>query len=111
VTVEGFDFKRFIDTFNFEQLMDFFQTGQYHALLNNKLVWGVGAVFLALIAYPKTRELGTVGIFWTLLAIVYGVGGIVLKNSVISQPGPFILALTLALGAVGYVIWTKLINS
>ncbi|MBI5179390.1 MAG: hypothetical protein HZA04_09065 [Nitrospinae bacterium] len=109
--MEGFDLKQFIDTFNFEQLIAFFQTGQYMALLHNPLVVAVGVVFIALIAYPKTRDVATIALGWTVVALVYGVGGVVLRNSNISEIGPFLLMMGLALGAVGYVLWTKLLRS
>ncbi len=108
--MESFDFKHFVDTLNFDQLLAYFQSGQYTELLDNKLVWLFAGLFAGLIAYPKTREVGTMALGWTLVGIVYGVGGLALKNSVISQPGPFILALSLAMGAAGYFIWTKLLN-
>lgn len=108
--MEGFDFSSFLNTFDFAALMRFFQTGQYMQLLQNPVVLGVGGLLLLLIAIPKTRELGTMLVGYGAVGLIYGVGGIVLKNSVISQPGPFILMAILAFGAVGWFIWNNILN-
>lgn len=106
----GFDFNTFLNTFDFAALMRFFETRQYMELIQNPLVLGVGALLVALIAIPKTRELGTMLVTYGAIGTVYGVGGIVLKNSVISQPGPFILLALLAFGAIGYFIWSNILH-
>ncbi len=108
--MQGFDFNTFWNTFDFNALMVFFNAGQYMQLLMNPLVLGGIALLLVLIALPKTREVATSAAGYLLVGLVYGVGGVVLKNSVISQPGPFIIFVILFFGAIGYVIWTKLLN-
>lgn len=108
--MEGFDLKSFLDTFDFAALMQFFETGQYMHLLLNPVVLGVGGLLLLLIAIPKTREFGTMIAGYGAIGLIYGVGGIVLKNSVISQPGPFILMAILAFGAIGWFIWNNILN-
>ncbi len=108
--MEGLDLRTFINTFDFAALMQFLQTGQYMQLLQNPVVLGVGGLLLALIAIPKTREFGTMLAGYGAIGLIYGVGGIVLKNSVISQPGPFILMAILAFGAVGWFIWKNILN-
>ncbi len=108
--MEGLDLRTFLNTFDFAALMQFLQTGQYMQLLQNPVVLGVGGLLLALIAIPKTREFGTMLAGYGAIGLIYGVGGIVLKNSVISQPGPFILMAILAFGAVGWFIWKNILN-
>ncbi len=108
--MEGFDLKTFLDTFDFAALMQFFQTGQYMQVLENPVVIGVVALVLVLIAVPKTRDFGTMLAGYGAIGLIYGVGGIVLKNSVISQPGPFILMAILAFAAVGWFIWKNILN-
>ena len=108
--MEGFDLKSFLDTFDFDALMRFFQNGEYMQLLHNPVVLGIGALVLLLIAIPKTRDFGTMLVGYGAIGLLYGVGGIVLKNSVISQPGPFILMAILAFGAVGWFIWNNILN-
>lgn len=108
--MEGLDLRTFLNTFDFAALMQFLQTGQYMQLLQNPVVLGVGGLLLALIAIPKTREFGTMLAGYGAIGLLYGVGGIVLKNSVISQPGPFILMAILAFGAVGWFIWKNILN-
>lgn len=108
--MEGFDFRHFLDTFNFDQLMAFITSGQYQAIYQNKIVLGVGAALLLLVAIPKYREAGTQILTYVLVGIVYFVGGVVLKNSPITDIGPFLLLITLALGAIGYTIVTKLLK-
>lgn len=108
--MEGFDLSSFLNTFDFAALMQFFQTGQYMQLLQNPVVLGIGGLLLLLIAIPKTREFGTMLVSYGLIGLIYGVGGIVLKNSVISQPGPFILMAILAFGAIGWFIWKNILN-
>jgi hypothetical protein len=107
--MEGFDLKYFVGTFNFDQLMALFTSGEYQVIFHNRIVIGVGVLLLALIAYPKSRDLGTTALVYTLVGIIYGVGGVVLKNSAITDIGPFLLLITLALGAIGYVIFKKLL--
>ena len=108
--MESFDFNTFINTFDFDALMRFFQTRQYMALAVNPVVLGVAALVLVLTAVPKTRDFGTMLITYGAVGLIYGVGGIVLKNSVISQPGPFILLAILAFGAIGYFIWSNILH-
>lgn len=108
--MEGFDLSSFLNTFDFAALMQFFQAGQYMQLLQNPVVLGIGGLLLLLIAIPKTREFGTMLVGYGAIGLIYGVGGIVLKNSVISQPGPFILMAILAFGAVGWFIWNNILN-
>lgn len=107
----GFDFNTFLNTFDFDALMAFFNQGAYMGLLQNKVVWGVGAILIALIAVPKTREAGATIITWGAVGGFYFVCGVAVKNSVISKPGPFVLLMTMAFGAIGYLVWTKLIRS
>lgn len=108
--MDGFNFGSFLNTFDFAALMRFFQDGEYMQLLHNPIVLGIGGLLLLLIAVPKTREFGTMLVGYGAIGLVYGVGGIVLKNSVISQPGPFILMAILAFGAVGWFIWNNILN-
>jgi intracellular septation protein A len=108
--MEGFDLRHFVDTFNFEQLMLFFTSGQYQEVLHSKILLGVGLTFAALIAIPKTRALGTMALFYAAVGLVYGVGGVVIKNSNVSEIGPFLLMLSLALSLVGYFAWKNLLG-
>ncbi len=108
--MEGFNLNSFLNTFDFAALMQFFQTRQYMLLIQNPVVLGALGLLLLLIAIPKTRELGATLATYGAIGLVYGVGGIVLKNSVISQPGPFILLAILAFMAIGYFIWANILH-
>ncbi|MBI3795174.1 MAG: hypothetical protein HY280_10695 [Nitrospinae bacterium] len=106
--MDGFSFKLFWDTFDFEALMRFFNDG-WKDFIHSKIFIGVAVLGVVLVAYNKTRDAATMVVSRGAVIIVYGVGAVVLKNSIITQPGPFMLALALALAAIGYTIWTKLL--
>ncbi|MBI3581670.1 MAG: hypothetical protein HY098_06300 [Nitrospinae bacterium] len=107
--MQGFDFRHFVDTFDFDQLMRFFSSEAYMNVIHAPVFIGVAVVFLGLIAFEKTRAFGTKALVYTVVLLIYGTGAVVLKNSRITDIGPFLLMLTLSLAAVGYVIFTRLI--
>lgn len=109
--MDGFDFHQFLNTFDFDALSAIFTEGTWKLILQNKAVWAGGALLLVLIGIPKTRDFGSTLAGWGLVGGVYFVCGVAIKNSVISKPGPFVLLMTLTLGAIGYIIWTKLLHN
>ncbi|MEE8483541.1 MAG: hypothetical protein V3S46_03005 [Nitrospinota bacterium] len=102
------EFLDFIDNFDFDALMEAFTSGEWKWVFYWWPVWVVGAVLLILIGVPKSRDLGTLIATWGAVALVYFVGIVVLRNSDISTPGPFVIAATLAFGAAGYFVYTTL---
>lgn len=105
----GESLRDFFDNFSFDSLIEFLSNAGPDTILESNVVMGIGIVLLGLMAYPKTRNLGSWIAVRGGIAFLYTVGGIVLKNSDISTPGPFIIAMTMGSGIVGYVIWTKMI--
>ncbi|GMT42154.1 MAG: hypothetical protein IEMM0002_0565 [bacterium] len=105
------DWNNFINNFDFTALADSLISGSWKWILKDKIVWGVVIVFLALIAYQQSRDFATLAAGWGITACLYFLGGVILKNSVISEPGPFAVLVAMFLVAVGYLIWTKLLKS
>jgi len=103
-------FRQFWETFDFNDLADLALSGRLQEYLLSGTSFGIIAMFALLIAIRPTRYIGTQGAKWTLGVLVYGTSGVALKNSDISQVGPFVLALALGLSIVGYFIWTRLIR-
>lgn len=107
--MQGFDFRHFVDSFDFDQLMLFFTSAAYMDVVKNHVFIVVAAVYLALIAWQKTRSFGTRALTYTVLFLMYGTAAVVIKNSRITDIGPFLLLLLLSLGTAGYLIFTRLV--
>ena len=105
------DWSAFLSSFDFDALMAAFSDGSWKWMLEDKVIWTVMGILFIMIAFKNTRSLATFAITWGSIGIVYAVGGVVLKNSVISEPGPFIILALLFFGFVGYIVWTRLISS
>jgi len=104
------DWAAFFNGFDFDALSAAFKSGSWKWILSDHVVWAIVVVLLGMIAYRSTRSIGTFAIGWGLVGIVYGIGGIVLKNSSIRDPGPFAMLGVMFFGVVGYLVWTKLLN-
>jgi hypothetical protein len=109
-TMERFNFRTFVDTFNFDQLEQFVMGLDWRVVLHNRAVLAVGLIFILLFTFQKTRGLAVLSLTWGTVTVVYGICGIALKNSVITQPGPFVLAMTLSIAGVGYFVWVGLLK-
>ncbi len=107
--MQGIDFRHFVDSFDFDQLMRFFTSEAYKDVIHSHVFIVVAAVYLALIAYHKTRGFGTKALVYTVVLLVYGTGVVVIKNSRITDIGPFLLLLGLSLSAAVYAIFTRLV--
>jgi intracellular septation protein A len=107
--MQGFDFRQFVDSFDFDQLMVFFSSKAYMDVIHNHVFIVVAAVYLALIAYRKTRSFGTKALVYSVVFLIYGTAAVVIKNSRLTDIGPFLLLLVLSLAAAGYAIFTRLV--
>ena len=104
------DWSRFFYSFDFDALWAAFESGSWQWILSDRVVWGIVALLLCMIAYKGTRTMGTFALGWGIAGIAYGIGIIVVNNSSIREPGPFALLGIMFFGVVGYLAWTKLIN-
>jgi hypothetical protein len=104
------DWAGFINTFDFDALTDAFATGSWKWILSDRIVWGISAVLICMLAYQPTRNLTATIVVWLAVGILYGIGGVVLKNSSVSDPGPFVILSMMFFGVVGYLVWTKLLH-
>ncbi len=104
------DWSAFFNSFDFDALLAAFQSGSWTWILSDHVVWGIAVILLGLIAYKNTRSIGTLALAWVMIGLFYGIGGVVLSNSSIREPGPFALLGIMFFGVVGYLAWTKLIN-
>lgn len=104
------DWSLFFNSFDFDALWAAVKSGSWQWILTDYVVWGIVVILLGMIAFKNTRSIGTFAIAWGIVGIFYAIGGVVLKNSSIREPGPFALLGIMFFGVVGYVAYTKLIN-
>lgn len=107
----GFDIKNFVDNYNFESLTNSFLSGTWSWFLMWEPFWALAAVLIILVTIPKTREKGTKALIYAVVGGVYFVGGVTVKNSTISELGPFLLTLTLVMAIIGYFTWKTLLKA
>lgn len=105
------DWSAFLSSFDFDALMATLSDGSWKWILEDKVVLTVMGILFIMIAFRNTRSLAIFTITWGAIGAVYALGAVVLKNSVISEPGPFIILALMFFGFVGYMVWTKLISS
>lgn len=105
------DWSAFLSSFDFDALMATLSDGSWKWILEDKAIWTVVGILCIMVIFRNSRPLATVIIGWGIVGIVYALGAVVLKNSVISEPGPFIILALMFFGVVGYMVWTKLLNS
>ncbi len=108
-------FLDFVDKFDFKGLVQLLNTGEWEfinvgTIVTSYVFIGVVVVIIALTFSKKTKSLGKMLAFWLPVAVFYFAGGVVLKNSVISQVGPFILAMLMGCGVFGYLLYQKMIK-
>lgn len=104
------DWAAFYNHFDFDALWAAVNSGSWKWILSDRVVWGIVAVLLGMVAFKNTRSLGTLAIGWGLVGTFYAIGVIVLKNSSIREPGPFALLGLMFFGFIGYMAYTRLIN-
>ncbi len=105
------EFLDFIDGFDFDAAVESYQSGEWMWILNWWPAWVVVAIVLILIGMKNTRDLGTMIAIRGAVGLVYFVGGVILKNSDIASPGPFVIAAVLGFGVTGYFVYTQLFKS
>ena len=104
------DWTAFYNSFDFDTLWAAIQSGSWKWILSDHVVWGIVVILLGMIAFKNTRSIGTFAIGWGMIGLFYAIGVLVLKNSTIREPGPFALLGIMFFGAVGYMVWTRLLN-
>lgn len=105
------DWSGFYNNFDFDTLWLALGTGSWKWILTDKIVWAIVVILVGMVAYKPTRELGSAAIIRGGVGTFYAIGAIVLKNSKISEPGPFALMGIMFIGVVGYLVWTKMLSS
>jgi len=108
-------FLDFIGNFDFKAFVQLLSTGEWEfinlgAIVTSYIFIGVVVLIAALALYKKTKGLGLLLAVWSPVAIFYFAGGVALKNSDITQVGPFLLAIVMVVGAFGYIIYHKMIK-
>jgi hypothetical protein len=108
-------FLDFLGNFDFKALVQLLSTGEWEfisfgAIVTSYIFLGVAVLIAALALYKKTKGLGKFLAVWVPVAIFYFAGGVVLKNSDITQVGPFLLGMVMAVGAFGYMIYQKMLK-
>lgn len=100
----------FWQTFDYDDLVAVFLSGRWKEIVVSPPVAGAFAVVALLVAFKRTREVGT-------LLGKYAAGGSVafvcvtaLKNSDITTIGPLSLGLGMFFVVSVYLVWTKLLS-
>lgn len=100
----------FIDTFDFDDLMDVLSSIHPSALATDIGFIVPAVIFLGLLIYPKTRD-ETLYLFQILVSAAYLVVTlVVLRNSDLGDIGPFAMFLILILVGVGFFIKNYLLK-
>ena len=100
----------FINTFDFDALMDFLIGGGIEELAVKPVFIGVVALAIILMAIPVTREVSTIVVKYICIFIYLFTCGVALKNSNITEVGPFILLVVLGGSIAANQIWHKFIK-
>lgn len=104
------DWMNFWNSFDFDTMMESYTSGYWKWIFEDRVVQAIGALLLASIIYGKTRSSGVKALTWIPVGLFYVVGGVILKNSTISQAGPFILFVAMLMFAAGYFVVTNLLQ-
>jgi len=105
------DWMNFWNNFDFDALVEAFTSGSWKWIFKDRVVRVAGVLLLALIIYEGTRNSGVKAATWIPVGLFYCIGVVIVKNSVISEPGPFVLLTAMFLLAAGYFMAKKLLQS
>jgi len=106
----GEDIKYFIDNGDFEMLMNWFNAADPVEVLTNPFVLIPLVAIIGMVIYPTTSAIGQKLLLYVPAAGFLFVTGVVLSNDVISNTGPFLMALVSFFMIVGWLIWTQLLS-
>lgn len=104
------DWANFWNSFDFDAAVEVFTSGSWRLIFGDNFVRAAIALLVASIAYEKTRGSGIKAAMWIPVGLFYAVGGVILKNSTISEVGPFVLLAGMFMFAAGYFVATNFLQ-
>lgn len=102
--------KDFIHTFTFDMLVNWLTHASVGETLLNPFVFGPVVVIIGLMSYSKTAYLGQQLLLYIPGILYLFVTFVILSNDVISNAGPFLMAMGAFFIIVGWFIWTRLLG-
>ncbi|MBF0293394.1 MAG: hypothetical protein HQK86_14690 [Nitrospinae bacterium] len=102
--------KGFVNTFNFDMLMNWLNHVSVAELLLNPFVLGPIVVIIGLMSYSKTAYLGQQIVVYLPAILYLSLTMVILRNDVISNTGPFIMAMGAFFLIIGWFVWTRLLG-
>lgn len=104
------NFKYFIDNYDFDMLYEWIANADWVVVFTNPYVLVPLLIVVGMMFYPKTSAFGQ-----TLLIVIPCIGYlfvtfVVLKNDIISNIGPFVMAGFAFFGIVGTLLYTQLLK-
>jgi len=104
------NFKYFIDNYDFDMLFEWINNADWLVVLMNPYVLVPLVIVIAMMMHPKTTNMGQ-----SALIIIPAIGYlfvtfVILKNDIISNIGPFIMAGVAFFGIVGTLVYTQLLK-
>jgi hypothetical protein len=102
--------KGFINTFTFDMLMNWFSNASLGETLLNPFVLGPIVIIIGLMSYSKTAYLGQQLVTYVPATLYLFVTFVILRNDVISNTGPFLMAMGAFFMIIGWFVWTRLLG-
>lgn len=102
--------KVFVNTFNFDMLMNWLNNASVAETLLNPFVLGPIVIIIGLMSYSKTAYLGQQLVVYLPAMIYLFLTFVILRNDVISNTGPFIMAMGAFFLIIGWFVWTRLLG-
>jgi hypothetical protein len=101
--------KQFIERTDFDVLWAWLQNFNPAEVITMPAVFIPLAILIGILAHPQTSYLGTRVLLWVPPLVWIFVTVVVLKNDLISNVGPFILALVSFFIIIGYIVYSQLL--
>lgn len=105
------DWINFWNSFDFDALVEAFSSGSWKWIFKDHILQAFGALLITSVIFEGTRQSGVKIATWMPVGLFYGIGCVILKNSTVSEAGPFALLAAMFLLATGYFVGTKLLKS
>ena len=105
------NFTYFIDNYDFDMLVEWISNADWGVVLMNPYVLVPIVIIVGMMLHPKTTAIGQ-GALIVIPAIGFlFVTFVILRNDIISNIGPFLMAGVCFFGIVGTLIYTQLLKN
>ncbi len=102
--------KSFIDSYNFDMLMNWLNRADIGEVLLNPFVLVPIVLVIGLMSYSKTAYLGQQLLTYVPAILYLFVTFVILRNDSISNTGPFVMAMGAFFLIIGWFVWTRLLG-